>query len=208
MNRYHFKNDYAEGAHPNILTALGETNLFQDEGYGEDRFCLEATRLIQNNIQNKSAGIHFIAGGTLTNLIVIASLLKPYESVIFAATGHICVHEAGAIEATGHKINTVVSTDGKLTPDNLLPVIEIHSDEHMVKPRMVYISNSTELGGVYRKDELEALREFCQTNDLILFLDGARLGSALTSSQNDLTMSQLSGLWMFFISVAPKTEHF
>ncbi len=194
MSKYSFKNDYAEGAHPSILNALGETNLLQDEGYGEDRFCLEAVRLLQDHIQRNSADIHFVAGGTLTNLIVIASVLKPYESVISATSGHICVHEAGAIEATGHKIISVKSSDGKLTPNNLLPVLEHHSDEHMVKPAMVYISNSTELGGIYRKEELEALWQFCRSHDLILFLDGARLGSALTSVQNDLTMPQLSCL--------------
>lgn len=192
MNRYSFKNDYSEGAHPNILNALSRTNIDQEEGYGEDRFCIEAAQLIRDRINNPKADIHFVAGGTLANLIIISSILKPYESIISAGTGHICVHETGAIEATGHKINSVETDEGKLSPDKIRPVLEFHADEHMVKPKMVYISNSTELGSIYNKSELKELSLFCRKHHLILYLDGARLGSALTSRQNDMALPELS----------------
>lgn len=127
-------------------------------------------------------------------MIVISAILRPYESVIAANTSHIYVHEAGAIEATGHKINTIKTEDGKLTPENIRSVIDYHEDEHMVKPKMVFISNSTELGTIYKKKELIGLSVFCKQNDLFLYLDGARLGSALTSTQNDITLPELSKL--------------
>ena len=151
MIQYSFKNDYSEGAHPSILKALNDTNLNQEEGYGEDDYCQQATKIIQDKIENPNADVHFISGGTQANLIVISSILKPYESVIAPNTGHIAVHEAGAIEATGHKINTVETKTGKITPQDIKPVIDFHSDEHMVKPRLVFISNSTEVGSIYKK---------------------------------------------------------
>lgn len=194
MNQYSFKSDYSEGAHPNILQALNQTNLNQEEGYGEDKYSLEAVKILRKKIANSNAEIHFVSGGTQANLIVISSILKPYESVISANTGHIAVHEAGAIEATGHKINTIKTKDGKLTPQDIKSVIDFHQDEHMVKPRLVFISNSTELGSIYKKKELEELSSFCKKNGLFLYLDGARLGSALTSQENDLTLSELSKL--------------
>ncbi len=191
---YSFKNDYSEGAHPNILKALFSSNLEQHEGYGEDYYCLEATKLIKKRIYNANAHIHFVTGGTQANLLVISSILKPYESVITADTGHINVHETGAIEATGHKVNVAVSKDGKLTPKQIKEILDMHTDEHMVKPRLVYISNSTEIGTIYKKTELEELSSFCKANDLLLFLDGARLGSALCAKDNDLTLMELSKL--------------
>ena len=193
MGKYSFKNDYSEGAHPAILQKLVETNLTQTVGYGEDEFCDEARELIKKQLK-KEAEIHFVSGGTQANLIVISSILKPYESVIAAETGHIAVHETGAIEATGHKINTIATSDGKISAIQIEKVLKLHTDEHMVKPKMVYISNSTEVGSVYTKAELKSIYNFCQENNLILFVDGARLGSALTSSKCDLTLEDMANL--------------
>ena len=193
MEIYSFKNDYSEGAHPAILQKLVETNLTQTVGYGEDEFCDEARELIKKQLK-KEAEIHFVSGGTQANLIVISSILKPYESVIAAETGHIAVHETGAIEATGHKINTIATSDGKISATQIEKVLKLHTDEHMVKPKMVYISNSTEVGSVYTKAELKSIYNFCQENNLILFVDGARLGSALTSSKCDLTLEDMANL--------------
>jgi len=194
MNKYSFNSDYREGAHPDILNALIQTNLNQEEGYGDDTYSKKAISIIKNVIDNPNADVHFVSGGTQANLSVISSVLKSYESVIAATTGHIAVHETGAIEATGHKINTIETKDGKLTPKNIKSIIDIHQDEHMVKPRLVFISNSTEIGTVYKKYELENLSVFCKQNNLLLYLDGARLASALTSDTNDITLPELSKL--------------
>lgn len=191
---YSFKNDYSEGAHESILKLMLETNLEQQEGYEEDYYCIEAARIIKDKLYNPEAHIHFITGGTQANLTVISSILKPYESVIAAETGHINVHETGAIEATGHKVNIVASIDGKLTPYAVKSVLDAHTDEHMVKPKLVYISNSTEIGSIYKKKEMEELSAFCKDNDLLLYLDGARLGAALCAKDNDLTLKELSSL--------------
>lgn len=188
----YFKNDYSEGAHTRILEKLSETNLVQEKGYGNDSFSNEARKLIKKKINNEQADVHFISGGTQANLTVIGSILRPHESVIAPETGHICVHETGAIEATGHKINTVKTIDGKLTPELIAPVLVAHEDEHMVKPKLVFISNSTEIGTHYTKNELEKLSKFCKENDLYLYLDGARLGSALSVKDCDLTLETLS----------------
>lgn len=174
-----FKNDYSEGAHPRILETLAATNLEQAEGYGLDRFCMEATGLLRQAMGRKDADVHFVPGGTQTNLIALSAFLRPHEAAVAAKTGHIAVHETGAIEATGHKVFVVDSPDGKLTPALIAPALDFHTDEHMVKPRLVYVSNSTELGTVYGRKELENLRRFCLERGLLLFVDGARLGSAL-----------------------------
>lgn len=191
---YSFKNDYSEGAHPNILNALFKTNLEQQEGYGEDYYCLEAARIIKTKLYNPNAHIHFVSGGTQANLIIISSILKPYESVIASDTAHINVHETGAIEATGHKVNIACGIDGKLTPKAVKTILDLHTDEHMVQPRLVYISNSTEIGTIYKKAELEELSYFCKANNLLLFLDGARLGSALCAKDSDISLKELSKL--------------
>ncbi|MEH7245943.1 beta-eliminating lyase-related protein [Neobacillus niacini] len=191
---YSFKNDYSEGAHPRILTALLETNLKQDEGYGEDQYSCKAKELIKEKIASTNVDIHFISGGTQTNLIAISSFLKPHEAAIAVSSGHILGHETGAIEATGHKILSVEGKDGKLTAADLQIVLDGHPDEHMVKPKLVYISNSTEIGSIYSKLELQELHDFCQCNHLILYMDGARLGSALCSEENDLQLSDLPDL--------------
>lgn len=194
MKKYSFKNDYSEGAHPKIIAALSATNLEQQAGYGEDEICAEAAKIIREKISNSNADIHFVSGGTQANLIVIASILKPYESVVAAVTAHIAVHEAGAIEATGHKIHIVESENGKLTVASIKNILDQHTDEHMVKPRLVFISNSTEIGSVYHRKELQEISSFCRQNNLYLYLDGARLGSALTSPENDIALAELSQL--------------
>ena len=191
---YSFRNDYSEGAHPKVLQALVDTNLTQTVGYGHDPFCADARDAIRALCAAPDADVHFLVGGTQTNLVVIDSVLRPYEAVISAHTGHVNVHETGAIEATGHKVCTVLSPDGKLTPELVESVVNGHSSEHMVLPRLVYISDTTEIGTVYTKAELEALRECCDKHDLFLFLDGARLASALTSPENDMTLSDLAAL--------------
>ncbi len=192
MYKYCFFNDYSEGAHPAILELLAQTNLAQEDGYGADIFSRQAADLLRQTVGNPTAAVHFVSSGTQANLIVLASLLKPYEAVIAATTGHIAVHEAGAVEATGHKIVTVETADGKLTPAQVQEVVDQHSDEHMVKPRAVYISNSTEVGTAYTREELANLAQCCRANRLYLYLDGARLGSALTCPGNDLTLADLT----------------
>ncbi len=194
MYQYRFFNDYSEGAHPALLALLSKTNLDQEDGYENDSLCQQAAALIHQKLQNPAAEIHFVSGGTQANLIVLASMLRPYHSVIAANSAHIFVHEAGAIEATGHKINTVPSPDGKLTPGQIQAVVDEHSDEHMVKPRAVFISHSTEVGTVYNKKELEAISQVCRANALYLYLDGARLGAGLTSKESDLTLADLGRL--------------
>lgn len=194
MENYSFRNDYSEGAHPKILEALNKTNLVQNDGYSEDLYCNEAIQIIRTKLQNQEADIHFVSGGTQANLIVISSALKSYESVIAASTAHIVVHETGAIEATGHKINLIETYNGKLRPEDVKDVIDLHTDEHMVKPKLVFISNTTEVGSIYSKKELTELSSFCKQNNLLLYLDGARFGSALASEFNDISLDELSNL--------------
>ena len=197
---YSFRNDYSEGAHPKVLEALTKTNLTQTCGYGLDPFCQDAAELIRSLCACPGADVHFLVGGTQTNLVVLDALLASYESVIAAHTGHVNVHETGAIEATGHKVCTAYAPDGKLTPALVESVVNAHSSEHMVAPKMVYISDSTEIGTLYTKAELVALRECCDKHGLLLFLDGARLGSAFTSPESDLTLPDLAALTdMFYI---------
>lgn len=191
---YSFLNDYGEGAHPDILKALLDSNTEQAEGYGLDQFSLAAADAIKKKIGRSDVDIHFIPGGTQTNLIAISSFLRPHEAVVSALSGHIEVHETGAIEATGHKILGIDTKTGKIGPDDIAPVLHNHSDEHMVKPRFVYISNTTELGTVYNKKELEALSVFCRQNGLLLYMDGARLGSALCCQECDLTLGAIAQL--------------
>jgi threonine aldolase len=191
---YSFKNDYSEGGHPRILQALLETNLEQVQGYGEDRFTLEAAALMRGRMEREDVDIHLFSGGTQTNLTALSAFLRPHEAAVAARTGHILVHETGAIEATGHKVIAVDTEDGKLRPDQLQAVLDLHSDEHMVKPRLVYLSNSTEIGSIYLKHELEQLSRFCREHDLYLYMDGARLGSALCSEESDLNLADIARL--------------
>ncbi|MDD2447136.1 MAG: low specificity L-threonine aldolase [Tissierellia bacterium] len=192
---YSFLNDYSEGAHPRILEMMNEYNLEQNIGYGEDIHCERAKGYIKDLIDRDDVDIHFIPGGTQANMISISAFLRPHQCVISVDSGHIYVHETGAIEATGHKIFPVLREDGKLRPEDIRKVLEFHgNDEHMVQPKMVYISNSTEVGTIYSKTELESIYKVCKENGLILFLDGARLGSALVSSKNDLNIEDLPNL--------------
>lgn len=192
MMKYNFKNDYSEGAHPRILKALSDSNYLQQEGYGEDVFSLEAAKLIRHDLKNQNADIHFVTGGTQANLLVISSILRPYESVIAAETAHIEVHEAGAIEFTGHKINLIKSENGKINSAKISEILDKHTDEHQVKPKLVFISNSTEIGSIYKKNDLEDISQFCKQKGLYLYIDGARLGSAITSKNSDLSLSDIS----------------
>ena len=177
---YRFTNDYSEGAHPSILEAMTATNLEGNFGYGCDPHCEHAAALIRQKIGRPDADVHFFVGGTQTNATCICAFLRPHEAAIAAHSGHICVHETGAVEATGHKcIAMPAAPGGKLTPELVWQAVAAHPDEHMVKPRLVYVSNTTEVGGVYTTAELEALRAVCDELGLLLYLDGARLASAL-----------------------------
>ena len=177
---YRFTNDYSEGAHPSILEAMTATNLEGNFGYGRDPHCAHAADLIREKIARPDADVHFFVGGTQTNATCICAFLRPHEAAIAAHSGHICVHETGAVEATGHKcIAMPAAPGGKLTPELVRQAVAAHPDEHMVKPRLVYVSNTTETGGVYTTAELEALRAVCDELGLLLYLDGARLASAL-----------------------------
>ena len=173
-----FRNDYSEGAHPKILAALEQNNLTTTCGYSMDPFCDEARAAIRARFACPAADVHFLVGGTIANTTVIAAALRPWEGVIAADTGHINVHETGAIEASGHKVCAIEAPSGKLTPALVREVMRRHcdgQDEHMVLPRMVYISDATELGTIYTKAELAALHEVCGEYGLYLFLDGARI---------------------------------
>ncbi|UWX61759.1 aminotransferase class I/II-fold pyridoxal phosphate-dependent enzyme [Chryseobacterium oranimense] len=193
--KFSFKNDYSEGCHPNILQALLHTNFEQQAGYGEDEYSLQAKKLIKEKIKNPNSEVYLVSGGTQANLIVISAILRPYQCVISAAPGHILNNETGAIEATGHKVLSIETADGKLRPEDIVPVLENHSNiPHQVMPKLVYISNSTELGTVYLAKELEELSNFCREKGLYLFMDGARLGHGLTSEISDLSLEKVAEL--------------
>ena len=192
-----FECDYTTGAHPEILKKLTETNFESLSGYGADRYCESAKEKIRNLCGN-DVEVFFLVGGTQTNSIVIASLLNLYEGVIAADTGHVSVHEAGAIEYTGHKVLTLPHHDGKILPTELSSYINnFYNDEnheHMVFPGMVYISHPTENGTLYTKDELKQISAICRMYDIPLFLDGARLGYGLMSKNTDVTLSDIAEL--------------
>lgn len=192
---YNFQNDYSEGAHPVILKKLLETNKVQQIGYGEDQYSSEAKELLKQRIKNPDASVFFVSGGTQANILVIASLLKIHEAVISARTGHIYANEAGAIEATGHRVIAVETEDGKLKPSHIEQELSEYTKRpHVLAPKMVYISNSTEVGTIYTKSELEELSEYCKKKELYLFLDGARLGNALMAENCGLSLSDVSQL--------------
>ena len=187
-----FRNDYSEGAHPSVLEAIGKHNFETTCGYSMDPFCHQAADTVRKLTACPDADVHFIVGGTLANTIVISAALRPWEGVIAATTGHINVHETGAIESSGHKVCSIEAPDGKLTPALVREVMRIHcdgKDEHMVLPRMVYISDATELGTIYTKSELAALHDVCREFGLYLFLDGARMPAALVAEGNDLDIT-------------------
>ena len=187
-----FRNDYSEGAHPSVLEAISKHNFETTCGYSMDPFCQQAADTVRALTACPDADVHFIVGGTLANTIIISAALRPWEGVIAATTGHINVHETGAIESSGHKVCSIEAPDGKLTPAFVCEVMRIHcdgKDEHMVLPRMVYISDATELGTIYTKAELAALHDVCREYGLYLFLDGARMPAALVAEGNDLDIT-------------------
>lgn len=186
-----FRNDYSEGAHPKILDALIQTNMEQTLGYSEDHYCLEAAQRIKDVTGAINADVHFLVGGTQTNFTALSAFLRPHEAVISSARGHICVHETGAIEATGHKIIAMPTNDAKLQVSQIEEAVLYHCDEHMVKPKVVYITNSTELGTTYSKSELQEISAMCKKYGLYLYMDGARLASALTAPGADVTWKDL-----------------
>ena len=191
-----FDSDYTEGAHPRILDALVRTNLDQTPGYAEDAYSDEARALIKKACEAPDADVHFLVGGTGTNTTVIAAALRPWEGVICAETGHIAVHESGAIESSGHKVVALPQQDGKLAAETAEAFCAaFHADgtkEHMVKPAMVYISQPTETGTVYSAAELLALQQVCDVYGMYLYVDGARLGYALAAEGNDVTLPLLA----------------
>ncbi|MDE5933450.1 MAG: low specificity L-threonine aldolase [Lachnospiraceae bacterium] len=194
----YFNCDYNEGAHEKILERLVQTNREQTEGYGCDEYCSRARRLILEQCRTEDAAVHFLVGGTQTNATVIAAALRTHQGVLAAQTAHINVHETGAIEAGGHKVLALPSQNGKLTAKQVKEAYQAHiaddSYEHIVQPKMVYISQPTELGTQYTLAELEALSAVCRQNHLFLFVDGARLGYGLTALDNDVTLPDLARL--------------
>ena len=191
---YSFKNDYSDGGHPLLLEALTSTVHQMTEGYGEDPYCAQASMLIKEQCSSPDADVHFLSGGTLTNLTAISSFLRPHEAVISAASGHIYVHETGSVEATGHKVFPVDCRDGKIRTEQIRQVASEHHFEHMVKPKLVYISQPTEIGTIYSRKELQDLRKVCDELNIYLYTDGARLGSALTAENNDLDLPDIAAL--------------
>lgn len=193
-----FESDYIAGAHPAVLKRLAETNMESLPGYGSDIYCSSAREKIVKACGCPDADVQFLTGGTQTNALVISMMLEDYEGVIAARTGHINVHEAGAIEDTGHKVLTLPQENGKINPEELDKyVMEFYQDEtydHMVFPGMVYISHPTEYGTLYSKAELEALSDICKKHRMILYLDGARLGYGIASLQTDVTLEDIARL--------------
>ncbi|MBQ2698602.1 MAG: low specificity L-threonine aldolase [Firmicutes bacterium] len=193
-----FECDYSEGAHPEVLRRLQETNLEQTPGYGEDCHCANAAAMIKKLCGREDIAVHFLVGGTQTNTTVIKAALRPHQGVISPVSGHINVHESGAIEATGHKVLALPSHDGKITAEQIKRAWREHwedaTHEHMVQPGMVYISNSTESGLIYTLSELTAISEVCRECGLLLYVDGARLGYAMAAPGNDITFADMARL--------------
>lgn len=191
-----FQCDYNEGAHPRIMERMMATNLEQNPGYGEDSHCSRAAQLIRKACGNDTLAVHFLVGGTQANMTVIDAALRSHQGVISAASGHINVHETGAVESLGHKVLAVPHKDGKLTAAQVEELYQAHihdgSFEHTVQPKMVYISNPTEYGTLYGRKELEELSGVCRKYGLYLFMDGARLGYGLASPDNELDLPFLA----------------
>ena len=187
-----FRNDYSELCHEKVFEEYRKALCEQNDPYGLDKYSKSASELIRKEFDCEEAEVHFLVGGTQANMTVISYLLKDYEAVLAVNSGHINVHETGAVEGSGHKIYTVKGVDGKVTAKEIKDALKINNNEHCVKIRMVYISDSTEIGTIYSLSELEEISKVCKENDLYLFLDGARLGVALTSSKNDIKPSDIS----------------
>lgn len=196
--KMNFASDYTKGAHPNIINRLNETNMLATVGYGADEICESARNRIRKACGVENAEVEFLVGGTQTNAVMIDALLQSYQGVIAAETGHIEVHEAGAIEASGHKVITLPQHLGKLLPEEVEKYLEdFFSDanyEHMVIPGAVYISQPTEYGTLYSEAELQSLRNICDKYDLALYVDGARLAYALAADENDVSLQALARL--------------
>ena len=188
-----FNCDYLEGCHPAILDALAKTNMEQTSGYGLDPHCEHAAQLVRDLFHCPKAAVHFLVGGTQTNTTIIAAALRPWEGVLSADTGHINVHETGAIEATGHKVIPLHGKDGRISAPQVAVACALQGDdEHIVKPGMVYISFPTEVGTLYNLAQLKDLYLTCHQLGLYLFIDGARLGYGLSSPINDVTPEELA----------------
>lgn len=194
----HFNNDYSEGCHEAVLAALCSTNGCQTPGYGTDAYCEQAAEQIRTLCANQDLAVHFLVGGTQTNLTVIAAALRPHQAVLCAHSGHINVHETGAVEGTGHKVLGLSSDDGKISACQIAEAVRSHyadeSFEHIAQPKMVYLSHPTELGTLYTLDELTEISAVCRKNGLYLFVDGARLSYGLTAAGNDVTLADLARL--------------
>jgi len=193
-----FESDYIEGAHEKILQRFLETNMEKVTGYGADPYCESAKAKIKKACACPQAEVYFLVGGTQTNMMVISTMLKPYEGVIAARTGHVSVHEAGAIEFHGHKVLELPQHQGKIQADELRAYLESfwqdENHEHMVFPGMVYISHPSEYGTLYSKQELEALSDICREYKIPLYMDGARMGYALMSRDTDVTLPIIADL--------------
>ena len=194
----HFESDYLEGAHPKILERMMNTNMEQTVGYGEDEHCARARALIAAECGVEPEAVHFLVGGTQANATVIDAILRPWQGVVCAATGHINMHESGAVEATGHKVLALPCRDGRLTAAQVRACHDAHwndvTHEHMVQPGMVYISHPTENGELYAKADLAALKKVCDETGMPLFIDGARLGYGLMAEGTDVTLRDIAHL--------------
>lgn len=193
-----FNNDYAEGAHPKVMERLLQTNMEQTVGYGEDAYCEAAREKVRKACQAPDADVHFLVGGTQTNMTVISAALRPHQGAVCVQTGHINVHETGAVEATGHKVLALEGTDGKIKASQVQEMWKEHwadgAHEHIVQPKLVYISHPTELGTLYTKQELTDLRAVCDACGMYLFLDGARLAYGLAAEGTDVTLADIAAL--------------
>ncbi len=194
----YFHNDYSEGCHEKVLEKLIQTNLEQTPGYGTDTYCASAARKIKAACGREDVDVHFLVGGTQANLTVIDAALRPHQGALCAVSGHINVHETGAVEATGHKVLPLPSADGKITAAQVADAVNAHwaddSFEHIAQPKLVYISNPTELGTLYSLQELEELAAVCRDKKLYLFLDGARMGYGLAATGYDVTLADIARL--------------
>lgn len=187
----YFRSDYSQGAHPKVLEALVGTNGEHTDGYGLDEHCFHAAEMVKELIGEEDCDVHMMVGGTPCNVTLIAAALRPYESVVAVRSGHAYFHETGAVEGTGHRIVAMDGADGKLTPEMIDRAWDEYEDEHTPLPRLAYISQPTEIGTVYSLAEMTALSEKCKARDMLLYVDGARLASALTCEANDLSLGEL-----------------